>query len=74
MDVLTKFMKTAKYILIPVLFALFLKAFAEPSYRKWLKEDVVVTESVDNPEAPKSPAITICPEEVNVHSFQSVAL
>ena len=70
MDTLTKFMKITKYILILILFAFFLTAFAGPSYRKWLKKDVVVTESVGYNREPESPAITICPKEVNTYSIQ----
>ena len=58
-----KLMKTLKYILILFLFALFFTHFAEPSYRKWIMEDVLVINSVDDG-SPKSPAITICPKEV----------
>ena len=57
-------MKTVKSILIVILFAFFFKTFAEPSFIKWSKEDVVVTESVDNTGSRRSPAITICPQEV----------
>ena len=63
MDNLMKLMKTLKYILILSLFALFFTHFAKPSYRKWMMEDVLVINSVDD-SAPKSPAITICPNEV----------
>ena len=69
MDILTTFMKTAKFILIVILFALFYEIFAEPSYKKWVQEDVVVTEFVENTGSPISPAITICPEEVNANSI-----
>ena len=69
MDNLTTFMKTAKFILIVILFSLFYEIFAEPSYKKWLQEDVVVTEFVENTGSPISPAITICPEEVNANSI-----
>ena len=71
MDTVTKFMKIAKYILILILFAFFLKAFAEPSYRKWLKKDVVVTESVDYHRGPESPALTICLKKVNTYYIQT---
>ena len=64
MDTFTIFMKTVKITFIVILFAFFFKIFAEPSYRKWLKEDVVVTQSVDNIGSRRSPAITICPQEV----------
>ena len=63
MNSLMKLKKTLKYILTLSLFALFFTHFAEPSYRKWIMEDVLVINSVDNG-SPKSPAITICPNEV----------
>ena len=63
MDSLIKFNKTLKFILILSLFALFFTHFAEPSFRKYMLEDVLVINSVNNG-SPKSPAITICPKEV----------
>ena len=69
MDTFPAVMKTAKFILITILFSLFYKIFAEPSYKKWGQEDVVVTEFVENSVLPISPAITICPEEVNANSI-----
>ena len=58
-------MKIAKYILILILFAFFLTAFAKPSYRKFWRGDILTVESVGYPGEPKSPAITICLKEVS---------
>ena len=66
MDGFTKnIKKTLKYILFFILFTLFFKLFGETSFRKWLKEDVLITKSVNNNEILPAPGITICPREVS---------
>ena len=59
-----KVVRLLRYILIVIFFAIFFLSFAEPSYNK-VKKDVVVTKSVDKPDIPVSPAVTICPGEVS---------
>ena len=54
----------SKCVLIFVLLFLFYIIFASPSYKKWTKDDVLITKSTHDPKIPKSPAITVCPGDV----------
>ena len=58
-----KFVTALKFIVTCTLFILFLKIFAEPSYYKWMKDDVLVTKSGGEHET-ILPAVTICPKKV----------
>ena len=59
------FKKTLKYVVIFILFSLFFCLFVKPSYRKWKKDDVLITKMVDPNEMFQTPGITICPSEVS---------
>ena len=58
-----KFLTALKFIVTCILFILFLGIFAVPSYRKWMKNDVLVTKSGGEHET-ILPAVTICPKKV----------
>ena len=69
--------KTLKYVLIFTLFSFFFFLFGKPAYRKWKKDDVVITKMVDPDEMFQTPGITICPYEVrkpktSKSSFKSI--